>query len=171
MKLLQRISTLGAHSVRCLAVAGWAALIAFPSFAAGADLAGERPEPFVIREEMVAMRDGVKLYTKIYVPSDQQEPLPFLVLRTPYGADDLEEEFDAYLASLAGEGYIFVFQDIRGKYGSEGSFVMLRPARPPGPGSGRRGDGHLRHHRLALKEHPRDQRPASECSASPTAAG
>ena len=92
----------------------------------------ERVDPFVVREEMIPMRDGVRLHTKIFVPRDQREPLPFIMLRTPYGIESPEGQFVTYLKALADEGYIFVFQDIRGKFGSEGTFVMQRPARTPG---------------------------------------
>lgn len=94
--------------------------------------AGERLEPYIAREEMVPMRDGVKLHTRIFVPRDQREPLPFLMQRTPYGVDNAENRFVTELKTLAGEGYIFVFQDIRGKFKSEGQFIMQRPARVPG---------------------------------------
>ncbi len=67
------------------------------------------------------------------------------------------------MKSLADEGYIFVFQDIRGKFGSEGVFVMQRPHRAAGdtPGA-RRGDRHLRHHRVAAQERPAQQRPGRD---------
>ena len=87
--------------------------------------------PFKVSDVMIPMRDGVKLHTKIYIPNDQSEPLPFIILRTPYGADDIADRFANYLKPLADEGYIFVFQDLRGKFGSEGVFVMQRPARTP----------------------------------------
>ncbi len=77
---------------------------------------------------MVPMRDGMKLNTLIYAPADQRDRLPFLMLRTPYG---IEGRFDRllpnYFSELARERYIFVLQDIRGRYRSEGQFVMNRP--------------------------------------------
>lgn len=88
--------------------------------------------PFKISEVMIPMRDGEKLHTKIFVPNDQSEPLPFIIMRTPYGIEDIADRFAFYLKPLADEGYIFVFQDLRGKFGSEGTFVMQRPARTPG---------------------------------------
>ena len=93
---------------------------------------GQRVDPFVVREEMIPMRDGVRLHTKIFVPREPREPLPFIMLRTPYGIEGPEGQLVTYLKALADEGYIFVFQDIRGKFGSEGAFVMQRPARTPG---------------------------------------
>ncbi len=81
---------------------------------------------------LIPMRDGVHLHTEIYVPKNAKQPLPFLLERTPYGLSDDEkgftEKFKIY-NELIEEGYIFVFQDIRGRYKSEGQFVMLRPPR------------------------------------------
>jgi putative CocE/NonD family hydrolase len=93
------------------------------------------PDPaaaFTVREAMIPMRDGVKLFTTIYTPKDQREPLPLIFRRTPYGIDGAAGSFVRYYKALADEGYIFVFQDIRGKFKSEGTFVMQRPARAPG---------------------------------------
>jgi uncharacterized protein len=81
-------------------------------------------------KQMIAMRDGVTLNTEIFVPTDADERLPFLLLRTPYGiADSRARIHDDYLKGLAEDGYIFVFQDIRGRFKSEGQFVMIRPPR------------------------------------------
>ncbi len=93
------------------------------------------PDPaaaFTVRDEMIPMRDGVKLFTKIFTPKNQSGPLPFVFRRTPYGIDGAAGSFTRYYKALADEGYIFVFQDIRGKFRSEGEFVMQRPARAPG---------------------------------------
>src|SRR5262249_7602419 len=68
----------------------------------------------------------------IFTPKDQRESLPIVMRRTPYGVEGSASAFTAYMKALADEGYIFVFQDIRGRYLSEGSFVMQRPARRPG---------------------------------------
>ncbi len=84
------------------------------------------------RDVMVPMRDGVRLHTEIYTPKNSTEPLPFIFERTPYGLSDDERGFTGKFGSyqeLIPEGYIFVFQDIRGRYGSEGRFVMLRDPR------------------------------------------
>jgi uncharacterized protein len=78
---------------------------------------------------MIPMRDGVKLNTDIYVPKDQAGPLPFLLNRTPYGIDGAGGAFGGPYKELADEGFIFVFQDLRGRYKSEGQFVMQRPVR------------------------------------------
>jgi len=63
--------------------------------------------------------------------------MPIIFKRTPYGIRGAANTFNAYYKALAEDGYIFVHQDIRGKFGSEGDFVMQRPARTPPPnGSG-----------------------------------
>ncbi len=89
-------------------------------------------------EAMIPMRDGTHLHAVIFRPtpdlSPQQTPptpLPFLIDRTPYGVDDnTSESINRTKPELAASGYIFVFQDIRGRYKSEGSFVMNRPLVP-----------------------------------------
>ena len=86
-------------------------------------------------EAMVTMRDGVRLNTEIYVPKNAGDPLPILLTRTPYGLGHDAKGFSGALgssyAALAKDGYVFVFQDIRGRVKSEGQFVMLRPVRDP----------------------------------------
>jgi predicted acyl esterase len=77
---------------------------------------------------MIPMRDGTKLYTVIHTPKDQKESLPIIMQRTPYGVDG-RTPMQAYLRNLADEGYIFVFQDIRGRFKSEGVFDMVRAPR------------------------------------------
>ena len=83
---------------------------------------------------MIAARDGVKLHTEIYSPKNVSEPRPIIFERTPYGLADDEKGYSRKLgryAEMIPDGYIFVFQDIRGRYGSEGKFVMQRPVRDP----------------------------------------
>jgi putative CocE/NonD family hydrolase len=91
-------------------------------------------EVFHKLDVMIPMRDGVRLHTEIYVPKNAAQPLPFIFERTPYGVADDEKgiatKFKNY-GELVSEGYIFVFQDIRGRYRSEGQFVMLRRPRDP----------------------------------------
>lgn len=85
-------------------------------------------------EVMIPARDGVKLHTEIYAPKNSREPLPILFDRTPYGISGGENGFSPILnryADLIPDGYIFVFQDIRGRYGSQGKFVMLHPLHDP----------------------------------------
>lgn len=85
-------------------------------------------------EYMVPMRDGVKLFTSVYVPKDQSTTYPILLTRTPYSVSPYGAS--AYRTSLGPsdlfgrEGYIFVYQDVRGRMMSEGDFVDVRPHRP-----------------------------------------
>lgn len=91
-----------------------------------------RTAQWTISDVMIPMRDGVKLHTKLFVPATARASLPILFLRTPYGIDDAAQAIESRYKELADDGYIFAFQDIRGKFGSEGDFVMLRPARKAG---------------------------------------
>jgi uncharacterized protein len=84
---------------------------------------------------MIPMRDGVKLFTVVLSPVNYAPPVPILMERTPYGANfPLKEDsafsvdmLPAYYKNMLKAGYIMVIQDIRGKFGSEGSFEMNRP--------------------------------------------
>lgn len=85
---------------------------------------------FTRTEAMIAARDGVKLHTTVFVPKKSDGPLPLVLLRTPYGIDNFPARaFTGLVQPMVEEGYIFVFQDIRGRYKSEGQFVMLRMPR------------------------------------------
>nr|WP_235785697.1 CocE/NonD family hydrolase [Sphingomonas sp. PR090111-T3T-6A] len=101
----------------------------------------EQPEQafdYVKRDVMIPMRDGVKLHTVILVPKGAKG-LPMLLERTPYDASGfsktnsphLEEAVWSANREWVRDGYILVYQDIRGKYGSQGKYVMTRP--PVGP--------------------------------------
>lgn len=83
---------------------------------------------------MIPMRDGVKLFTVVLSPTQATGAYPFLIQRSPYGSDfPLPEDSSlsvnrlGTLRPMAKEGYIFVFQDMRGKFKSEGTFEMTRP--------------------------------------------
>ena len=86
---------------------------------------------FTKRDVRIPMRDGVKLFTSIYEPKDKSQTYPIMMIRTPYSVRPYGE--DKYRSSLGPsshfqeEGYIFVYQDVRGKYLSEGEFVNMRP--------------------------------------------
>jgi putative CocE/NonD family hydrolase len=82
---------------------------------------------FDVRDVMIPMRDGVGLHTVVYTPQGRTERLPILFRRTPYGTPDQPDSIARRYAELAADGYIFVVQDIRGRYRSEGTFVMQRP--------------------------------------------
>lgn len=79
-------------------------------------------------EVMIPMRDGVKLHAVVLRPADLPGPLPFLIQRTPYGVEGTSRaSFFGTRPELARAGYIYVNEDIRGRYKSEGEFVMSRP--------------------------------------------
>lgn len=88
-------------------------------------------QPVYERQEiMIPMRDGVKLNTVIYTVKNSSEPLPFLFLRTPYGVSKYPSPMEMTpVKDMAKDEYIFVFQDIRGRYKSEGKFEMQRFSR------------------------------------------
>jgi putative CocE/NonD family hydrolase len=82
-------------------------------------------------EYMIPMRDGKKLFTSVYVPKDTSEKYPIMLSRTPYsvapyGADDFKTILGPS-EKFARDGFIFVYQDVRGCYLSEGEFVNVRP--------------------------------------------
>ena len=97
---------------------------------------------YVKREVMIPMRDGVKLHTVVIVPRDAKNA-PILLTRTPYNATELTTHaasshlgpiltgYDNATDVIVEGGYIRVVQDVRGKYGSEGDYVMNRPLRGP----------------------------------------
>ena len=87
---------------------------------------------FDLTEVMIPARDGVKLHTTIFVPRGAPGPLPIIFTRTPYGIAHAGNTLHGYYRAFARDGYIFAFQDIRGRYTSEGQFVMLRPPRQRG---------------------------------------
>ncbi|HVK97203.1 MAG TPA: CocE/NonD family hydrolase [Flavisolibacter sp.] len=87
-------------------------------------------------EKMIPMRDGISLFTAIYIPKDTTEKHPVLMRRTPYsaapyGGNNFPESFwNSYHRLYLRENYIFVVQDVRGRYMSEGQFEDVRPFNP-----------------------------------------
>ncbi len=85
-------------------------------------------------EHRIPMRDGKKLFTAVYVPKDASQKYPILMTRTPYSVGPYG--IDRYKDNLgpshffAQSGYIFVYQDVRGRWMSEGTFVNMRPHNP-----------------------------------------
>lgn len=83
------------------------------------------------KEVYIPMRDGVRLFTSFYIPKDQAEKHPFLMTRTPYSCAPYGEAYApiwySYRMAYAKENYIFVIQDVRGRYMSEGVFEDVRP--------------------------------------------
>jgi uncharacterized protein len=87
--------------------------------------ARQPPAPFTLQEVMIPMRDGVRLQTVILTPTTSAGPLPILFRRTPYGVPDQPfKEMPASIKELAGDGYIFVIQNLRGRFKSEGTFKL-----------------------------------------------
>jgi predicted acyl esterase len=85
-------------------------------------------------EVMIPVRDGVKLHTEIYTPKGNKQSLPILFERWAYGFSGANKGFPPRLygrAHLFNDGCIFAFQDIRGRFGSEGIFKMLRTTHDP----------------------------------------
>ena len=81
---------------------------------------------FKFQEVMVPMRDGVRLQTVILTPVDQKGPLPILLQRTPYGVPDkAPTPLPPLMKDLAKDGYIFVIQNLRGRFKSEGVFKLF----------------------------------------------
>ncbi len=91
-------------------------------------------------EHRIPMRDGVKLFTRVFVPKDDSTNYPVVLTRTPYalkpyGADRYTDPSGSFLSrpsfeALAKDNFILVTQDVRGRYASEGSFVHARPFNP-----------------------------------------
>jgi putative CocE/NonD family hydrolase len=82
-------------------------------------------------EYRIPMRDGVRLFTAVYVPKDASQSYPFIMDRTPYSVAPYgEDQYAKHLGpsdEFEKAGYIFVYQDVRGRYMSEGTFVEMRP--------------------------------------------
>ena len=110
------------------------ALFLVISFCAAAQEINEKyfKENYTKKEIYIPMRDGVKLFTSFYIPKDSSEKHPFLLTRTPYSCAPYGDKYyDArwygYEKAYIKENYIFVTQDVRGRYMSEGVFEDVRP--------------------------------------------
>ncbi|MGI8618768.1 MAG: CocE/NonD family hydrolase [Gemmatimonadaceae bacterium] len=128
---LTRRSLLGAKFL--LAATAIAATAAFGPLGAQ-ETAFDVKQHYIKRDHMVAMRDGVRLFTIVYEPRDTTRIYPVLLFRTPYSIRPYEPgEYRRVLGpspEFDREGYIFVFQDARGKFRSEGEFEVMRPFKP-----------------------------------------
>src|SRR6185369_4802219 len=87
---------------------------------------------YIKKEFSIAMRDGVKLFTSVYIPKDSSIKYPFIIQRTPYsvapyGKTNYRQRLGPN-ALFAQEKYIFVYQDVRGRHMSEGQFHEMTPA-------------------------------------------
>lgn len=102
------------------------------------DYTGEEDSLFVVnnyskKEYDVAMRDGAKLFTSVYTPNDKSQTYPVILYRTPYSCKPYGIEKENYKLDLGPnmrimrDKYIFVYQDVRGQFMSEGNFVNMTP--------------------------------------------
>src|SRR5580704_12555914 len=153
MKLLNRIGLLAqtAPLLSALVLSSLAFSQSTPATEKYPEFPSERPTKFepvtsnldyLRRDVMIPMRDGVKLHTVILVPKGAKNR-PILLTRTPYDANGLTSHsqsthlgsilqgYDNATDVIVEDGYIRVVQDIRGKYGSEGDYVMTRPLHGP----------------------------------------
>jgi putative CocE/NonD family hydrolase len=95
-------------------------------------------ENYTKYEYRIPMRDGVRLFTRVFIPKDESQPWPIVMSRTPYalkpyGIDDYNDPGGNPSGSfkvLARDKFIIVAQDVRGRYGSEGQYVHVRPFNP-----------------------------------------
>jgi uncharacterized protein len=87
---------------------------------------------YMKREVYIPMRDGIKLFTSIYTPKDKKKKYPIMLSRTPYTVQPYGKDYRSSIQNptMMREGYIFVFQDVRGRWMSEGDFVDVRPINP-----------------------------------------
>jgi uncharacterized protein len=91
-------------------------------------------EHYTKYEHRIPMRDGIHLFTRVYVPKDDSQTWPIILTRTPYalrpyGADNYTDAVGSF-RTLAKDKFILVTQDVRGRYGSEGEYMHMRPFNP-----------------------------------------
>ena len=126
-----RLLCLATAGVACAGLVGQARGDESQSAGGAPAQASRLSDGYAPRDVMIEMRDGVRLSTHIWSPKKTGADLPILFIRSPYGwpEDKVKQRLDQSYPHLARDKYIFVFQDIRGREGSEGEFVMLRPRR------------------------------------------
>src|SRR5262249_43196529 len=118
-----RLTPNGAQMIRHMICLGLAALAAAGCRGNAGSASGS--PAFTLREVMVPVRDGVHLQTAILTPVNQNGPLPILFTRTPYGVPtSAPDSVPSELKELAKDGYIFVIQNLRGRFKSEGVFNL-----------------------------------------------
>jgi putative CocE/NonD family hydrolase len=111
---------------------GWFLAAAF--LLTGGTARAQIPTDWIRSDTMIAMRDGIRLKTYLVRPARTAGPLPILLMRTPYGAAGSAQNFPGAYRFLAADGYIFAFQDIRGRGESQGQYLMNRPLRTDSSG-------------------------------------
>ena len=114
----------------CFAVLSFSASAAEPADTNAVWLA----EYYTKYEYRIPMRDGIRLFTRVYVPKDDSQPWPIVLTRTPYalkpyGTENYSDPAGSF-RTLAKDKFILVTQDVRGRYGSEGEYMHVRPFNP-----------------------------------------
>jgi len=114
----------------CFAVLSFSASAAEPADTNAVWLA----EYYTKYEYRIPMRDGIRLFTRVYVPKDDSQPWPIVLTRTPYalkpyGTENYNDPAGSF-RTLAKDKFILVTQDVRGRYGSEGEYMHVRPFNP-----------------------------------------
>jgi putative CocE/NonD family hydrolase len=100
----------------------WLTSVLFGVLVSGANIWAATP--FTFKEVLIPVRDGAKLQTVILAPADQKIALPILLRRTPYGVPaSAPDEVPASIKEMAADGYIFVIQNLRGRFKSDGVFT------------------------------------------------
>lgn len=117
----------------------WVLVALFGPWVAAADKPVESTaawlaEHYTKFEHRIPMRDGVRLFARVYVPKDDKQAYPIVLTRTPYalkpyGADNYNDPAGSF-GELAKDGFILVTEDVRGRYRSEGKYVHVRPFNP-----------------------------------------
>lgn len=121
------------RSRRILVLAACAAAVLPPAASSAAPEVDYVKANYTKYEFLIPMRDGVRLFTAVYAPKDRSKVYPILLNRTPYGVAPYGA--DAYKSELgpsplfSRDGFIFAYQDVRGRYMSEGEYVNMRPHR------------------------------------------
>jgi len=131
---LQRSFLWRAFSWRMLCLLALPALAFSPNTSISAQETFNIKEKYTKAEYQIQMRDGVKLFTSVYMPKDTSQKYPMIMQRTPYSVAPYG--LDNYRTALGPsplfmkEGFIFVYQDVRGRTMSEGDFAWMRPFKP-----------------------------------------
>ena len=114
-------------------------LSSFPKGARAADVPTDTngvwlAEHYTKYEYRIPMRDGIRLFTRVFLPKDYSQTWPILLTRTPYAlkpyGEDNYTNISGSFFNLAKDRFILVSQDVRGRYGSEGEYVHVRPFKP-----------------------------------------
>jgi putative CocE/NonD family hydrolase len=113
----------------------WVLYLTVPPASAQDTNAGWLAEHYTKYEHLIPMRDGARLFTRVYVPKNYGQSWPILLTRTPYslkpyGDDNYNNPRGGSFETLAKDHFILVTQDVRGRYGSEGAYEHVRPFNP-----------------------------------------